>query len=718
MEKEKNVKQELNAEDLLNSESFAPRNVFLKNLFTELRIVLSDTTEKASEEAGTKAYIAASADVTNLHALGYNLSKESFLKLAEDYQANPDMKPVYEKVQQFIPQIKASPMYPNFPLQVKEIKEEDFRRDQLMHYASVYGMRELFGIEPSEGWVPSTDNVKERKEDEQLIELKMIDYLKNEEVGEVIHNKLIAKKERLTPIELEIANYYVNEFASRKQITEIPFKENINPLFAEAFTNSDFEVRNKTKEELKSIFKHSGDVLDFLEFVIVENKYKHLTTSVKRAFVELLEHYGVDSLEENLADHRWSANFLGANGRKRSRNRGISLIDFLSYKRISKNEETKAVIVKLRNGELLSWNQKIEADYANKDFDAVLEKLKARPGMYLRSLNRLHTLSVPKRKVMQDLEEVADKMKTQSIISALNNYEFAEGNEDVVDMFKHSLKHNLKSLEIPEIKGKKVFVRPEFDISGSKIEITNKFKDGGYVSPGLAVKIDDDIPIIRFFTYWNDKKLGIDIDLHAVIFDKNMVPQRSIGWNNDYYEEGLCHSGDLVSSDSAEYIDINIKEAKKKGVGYIATYIHSYNEDKFSEIDTCLVGLMAASNDESQLYNAKNSFFSHELKSDTDGILYALISLEDMNMRIIGEEDFNIYNIHSHAWFSEGASTKNLQNNFPVSEYLDILFAEQDVTLVEAEQDAEVVISLTKGEAAKDQDYYSLIDENFFMPEG
>lgn len=688
---------------------------FFKSLFTELRIVQSNV--NGSKEPEAQAYMSAAADLNNLNALGFNLNKSSFLKLARDYQADQNMTPLYQKVKDLVPEVEASPMYPNFPLQVKEMDEATFRNNQLAHYFSVYGMKELFSVEVKKGWIPETKEVKERKEDEQLVDLKVIDYLNESEVDNVVKNKLISKKERLTPAEMAIAAYYVAK-PNRDKITEIPFKENINPLFAEAFTSNDLKVRAETKEELKSIFKHAGDVLDFLEFIVVGNKYKHLTTSVKRAFVELLEHYGVESLEENLADHRWSANFLGVNGRKRSRNRGVSLIDFLSYKRISKNEEAKAVIAKLRNGELLSWDQKIEADYANKDFDAVLEKLKARPGMYLRSLNRLNSLSVPKEKIMKDLEEVSDKMKTQSIVSTLNNYKFTTENTDVVDMFKHSLKHNLKSLDIPEINGKKVFVRSEFDIAGSKIEITNKFKDGGYVSPGLAVKIDDNIPIIRFFTYWNDKRKNIDIDLHAVTFDKNMVAQRSIGWNNDYYQDGLCHSGDLVTSDSAEYIDINIKEAKEKGVGYIATYIHSYNDDNFSEFDTCLVGLMAASNDESQLYNAKNSFFSHELNSDTSGILYALISLEDMHMRIVGEEDFNIYNIHSHAWFAEGASTKNIQNNFPVSEYLDILFAEQDVTLVEKEEDAEVVLSLVKGEAAKDQEYYSLIDENFFMPEG
>lgn len=669
-----------------------------KLLFTELRIMKGNNDNlKSTSKAGLELAL---IDNENLNALGYELKGEGIVKLAKEYTANPEMTPLHLRVKEFEPDIEASPMYPNFPIQVLEMDELEFRIHQLMHYLTTYGLESMLGAEVREGWLPKTEDLMERVEDKQVAKLKTLDFMSPNEVNEFVIEKLIGKNERLLPNELKIAKEVV-KVINRPQIVEIPFKENIGAIYGDTLLNGNLEERYEALAELAGIMKHPGDVLDLVEHLVVLNKYKHFKTSLKRGLVELIERFPTAAIEENLASHRWSDKFLGKRGRKRAVNRNIALIDYLSFSRFSKNGEAMALVNQLKDGRLLSWTQKLEKAYDNKQYKEVVRLLNQRPGVYFRQINRLYKLGVRASVLARDVKEFAPELKTQSIVSALNNY---DGSDEVKAIFYEALVENMKSKEIETLAGKKVFVeQSEIDFANSKLSITDKFEEGGYIQNGMAIKVPEDAKFVRFFTYWNDPQ-RIDIDLHAA-YDRDSGYNGHIGWNGDYKADGLVHSGDITHSDAAEYIDIDLDEARKNGVKRVQFNINSYTTIPFKKIDTIFAGLMVLGEmgQKVKLYDQKNVLFRHDLENNSMAANYGLLDLEKGLISIIGK------NSHNH---NDRDLVEDIDVNLSITQYLSILLATQGCEAVANKEDADLVLGLTKSD---EENYISLIDENFFM---
>lgn len=675
-----------------------------KLLFSELRIVeasnpnsIISNGEISLEEAIKKALI----DKENLNALGYDLKKEGVARLAHDYMKNPKLTPLYQKVKAFEPEIEVSPMYPNFPIQVLEMSEAEFRAHQLVHYISTYGLESMTNKEVQKGWLPETEEIMERVEDKQLVDLKILDYLLPEEVNKVVIENLIGKKERLLPKELEISQKIAKRL-NRQPIEDIPFKENIAAIFGETLLNGSLQDRYRVISELEKILKHPGDVMDLTEALVKMNKYKHLKTSLKRGLVELIEKFPLFSIEENLASNKWSKTFLGKKGTKRSINRNVALIDYLSYNKFSKNPEAAEVIYSLKNGKLYSWNQMLEAAYSEKNLGKVRDMLLKRPGVYFRQANRLLKLGANLEEMISDFKSIGNELKTQSIVSALNHMkpEMVDGLENV---FLSALYGNLKSKKVESLFGKKVFIRDNnVDFKCSNIEITDKNPEGGYIQSGIAIRIPEEAKYARFFTYWNDKQ-RIDIDLHALAHLQD-GGKFHVGWNSHYKGKGVIHSGDITHSNAAEYIDVDFKTAKENDVKSVNLSINSFSGVPFKEIDTVFTGIMLLSEmgQKVKLYDSKNLVFRHDLNSNEISLNYALLSVEKKVLKINS----------SIETFSDN---ENLFNpKLSIDDYLKILIHSNEITVVNKEEDAEVIVGLEKSD---EENYLSLIDNNFFMGE-
>lgn len=678
-----------------------------KLLFTELRTLMIADPLKSEGEAKIdleKALI----DNENLKSIGYTLKGEDVMKLAENYAANPNMTSLYDTIKEFEPDIDVDPMYPNFPIQVLEMETLEFRIHQLVHYLTTYGFEDVYGIGVAKGWLPKTEKRIERIKDEQVVDLKVLDLLRGSEVNDYVIDKVIGKKERLLPNELEIAKAIVIN-PNRRTIESIPFKENIGAIYGDIlldkFSTEDYVSKESALIDLVAVLKHPGDVMDLIEKLVKLNKYKHFKTSLKRGLVELLESHSVSSFRENLASDRWSKTFLGKRGRRKAINKNIALIDYLSYNKFSKSNPHKEVVNQLKDGKLLSWNQKLERAHQSGKFDVAVEMLRERPGVYFRQINRLVKAGWSADEIAKDMKTLGGDLKTQSIVSALNNF---DGNANVHRVFYEALIANLNAKEIESIAGKKVFlVDDEVDYSKSTIQVTDKLEEGGYITNGLALRLPEDAKYLRFFTYWNDER-RIDIDLHAAYSGEDGLYRLlgHIGWNGSKRVDGLVYSGDITHSDAAEYIDIDLEKAKEMGIDTVQFNINSYTGVPFKYIDTIFTGVMALSEmgQEVELYDQKNVMFRHELTNSTMATDYGQLNLKDGLLQIIGENSDN----------HNDRNIREINNKLTISSYLNILLATQGAVIVDNEEDADVVIGTSK----KDKDnYLSLIDENFFMGE-
>lgn len=113
------------------------------------------------EDAASGIAYAATADA-NLRAYGFALTADALAAIATIHANTPrtgvDVNPVAD-VAAISPDGSAKPMYPDFPTQVMDIDEAEFRFHQATHYASTYGVEAVSWLlgEPVEvlrGWRP------------------------------------------------------------------------------------------------------------------------------------------------------------------------------------------------------------------------------------------------------------------------------------------------------------------------------------------------------------------------------------------------------------------------------------------------------------------------------------------------------------------------------------------------------------------------------------
>ena len=180
-----------------------------------------------------------------------------------------------------------------------------------------------------------------------------------------------------------------------------------------------------------------------------------------------------------------------------------------------------------------------------------------------------------------------------------------------------------------------------------------------------------------------------------------------VGWNSYYNAQGICTSGDVTHSDAAEFIDLDMNN---KELAYAMMNLHLYSgKPGFGNIDTCFAGLMAVKNFDEivKLYNPKNCFITHDLKSQARAINYGFIDVQRRLLYVIAKEK-------SQDWYMTDVLdyiNSFKEDRFTLQKYVDVLLQSQNCQIVDTEDEADTVLVLDKPSSEKE---ISLIDENFF----
>lgn len=633
--------------------------------------------------------------------LGYTLSAKDIITLARCGE-------LYEFVSRFkdaLGDVKAKPMYPNFPTQVMDMDVATFRFHQVMHYFSTYGAELFFGLNVSEGWLPNVEDTPKINDDNTLLKAKTIQLVDRYAADEFIYKRILSKCERVTEKESMLLSYAIPVIHPHiVKETAIPFKENIMPVFYEIFKSDAEDVRFETKVVmLNALCKHTGDVFKCIDYCLTRCKY-HFRTSQKRVLVRLLEQYPLNDFKENIILSNKKAN------------RTELLLRYLDFNTYSKIPVFKTIVKELRSGELRSWMSGVEARLANRDASA-LEMLAKRPGIMLRSITRLLRLGYTPQLILDYILPHAGELRTQTIVSIINAFGEKlhkiysnESNDDktevtnVIGMCKTVLVENLKSKKT-DLCDKKVFLDfSEYDLEHSVIETNDKSDEGGYIRSGISYKIPENVHRMRFFVYWNHRGRS-DVDLHSSMVDASGA-QYSIGWNSNFKDRVSVFSGDITHSNAAEYIDIDLDAAEKNEIDIVRSSINlysAYDASTLGELDECYVGCMGVSDfgEKVKLYNPKNCFFTHNITSKTKCIDYGYIDVKNRCITVIAKPSAGTYNY-----------SKRTDPVLSIKEYLNTLIDGQGCEIVDKREDADYVLIMAKPN--KDNEI-SLIDNNFFM---
>ena len=260
---------------------------FIKKVINTLRVVpaklrdLSTITDKDLIESITLN--------ENINTLGFTFNTESLVKIA----SVEDKSIIYKAIKASVPEVKAKPMYPDFPSQVMSMDEAEYRFHQIAHYFSTYGIESLLGVSVSKGWLPNTKDTPKTKEDKHILPDKVLEVIDEKELDMYIIKTLAQKKVRLTDSEREILetafknivmsdSFAITSFDSIK----ISFKENLEDIFVIVMDNA----RSLAKYILPRICQHTGDVLKCTKHYLDVHHFK-ISTSQKKAIVKTLESF-------------------------------------------------------------------------------------------------------------------------------------------------------------------------------------------------------------------------------------------------------------------------------------------------------------------------------------------------------------------------------------------------------------------------------------------
>lgn len=640
-------------------------------------------------------------------ALGIGLKPVDIIKLAK----SEDVDTIYDRLKEAVGEVKAKPMYPDFPKTVMEMDEAQFRFHQIFHYFTTYGMELITGKEVLKGWLPSeagiVSDTEKTVDDETLLPSKIIEFVVNDEQYTVPMKRILSKRNRATLPEKEILEHAVKQLSLDELIevckAEIPFKENLFIVFKYVSMKLNDKNQDDILKALHNLCQHTGDVFICIRYVL--SRKQRLKTSQRRLFTKLLESYPTTDFKSNII----LSNKKALNSKK--------VLHLISYNVYARSPEHMKVVEDFKNKKLRSWESQMKYLLSN-DEEKALDFISQRPGMMLRMVAYLTRLGYKSEDILEKLLENAESLSIQTLVTNMNhfgNHRNINNNCDdqrkkeefdtVYDICKKVLEKRLQSLDTP-LKDKKVFIKEgQYSFADSTIEFNSASQEGGYIRSGLVFKIPEAANIIRFFVYWNDKH-RVDIDLHSFAYNISNK-EIHVGWNSYYNAQGICTSGDVTHSDAAEFIDLDMNN---KELAYAMMNLHLYSgKPGFGNIDTCFAGLMAVKNFDEivKLYNPKNCFITHDLKSQARAINYGFIDVQRRLLYVIAKEK-------SQDWYMTDVLdyiNSFKEDRFTLQKYVDVLLQSQNCQIVDTEDEADTVLVLDKPSSEKE---ISLIDENFF----
>ena len=282
-----------------------------------------------------------------------------------------------------------------------------------------------------------------------------------------------------------------------------------------------------------------------------------------------------------------------------------------------------------------------------------------------------------------------------------HDLQMAEFVDQTIQILKSLMTEHYRQAKT-ELKGKKVWLDLEqFDLDHSVLETNDKSKDGGYIRSGIAWKIPDDAKYVRFFVYWNDSR-RVDIDLHAggITTEGKAL---HVGWNADFRNCGVAHSGDITHSNAAEYIDIDLSAPIREIYANIDLYS---GRTYLKNVQTCYVGMMAVDQIGQNVrhYNPQNCFFTHTMTQKARTLFYGYIDVQNRCVRFIGQPD-------TRGWDSR-PGIESTGTMFSLRDYLDCILEGQEAQVVGSPEEADVILTMGK---SLDEKGLSLVDNNFFL---
>lgn len=148
---------------------------------------------------------------------------------------------------------------------------------------------------------------------------------------------------------------------------------------------------------------------------------------------------------------------------------------------------------------------------------------------------------------------------------------------------------------------------------------------------GTRIPFRAEATTIRPFIHWYDASGTEDLDLSAGFLDVDLKPIEHISYTNLKSNIlNACHSGDIRHrrGSCAEYVDVDIEIAVKRGVRYVAVQVLNFNGRPMHTLKECYFGLMERQHPKSnEIFDPRTVSNTMTLANESTTVLICVIDL-------------------------------------------------------------------------------------------
>lgn len=564
-----------------------------------------------------------------LMRLGYILDSESRAHLAT--LSKEEINDVFREVIPIIWNEKGADkswrmFYPNFPKQVMRASEVELFMNAILHYSTCGHWLPCY---KANGRLPVIEESK-------FISLK----LGSEEGLLRVFTQILGSNASISDSDKEALAWFVREYRNdlaKFMPEDVPFKENLC-FFAALHLNHQLEFEVKAFSSATDVLRLMSGLSDGDVSLADNTKFRSWKRSERRYLIQTLENI---VRKDDLARHgeKWKRAF-----------HGLHIGDYAKSA-----PKSFALADQLRNGKIRTHLSLVEAAITERDADKIFKLLGNKPGELARRLDHLmRILKVNEVEPLLDLfENVAARIDARVLVQLYGH--FKQRNDEVrerIVMPKGSMaKARLLKTRLPvlldhhvakiisiiwfalgeKFSGReamgKVWIDPLLKLCPIALSQRSASESLRTVARGTRLPLGDK-QTLRMFIWW----VGQDVDLSCVLYDEKFKKSGHVSYTNLRLKKiNACHSGDIVSAPNgaAEFIDINMDQAVKSGVRYIAMNVLDFTGMTFAKYEECFAGWMTRDfPNENEAYDARTVEQKVDLRSATTFAMPAVFDLK------------------------------------------------------------------------------------------
>ena len=625
------------------------------------------------------------------------------------------------------------PMYPNFPKQVAKASEVELFFNAVVHYWT-------FGQ-----YVPHYAAEKRKAYKEQG-EARLLNLGKLQDAVDLVRN-LLNSPTSISLMDRDALLVFFGSFDDYSTYLPdvIPFKENVAVVSALMFRNPDrYGVDGLTK-----YVKTATDVLRMLTALVggdvslaANTKYCKLNRAERRMVMDLLARCG--EIEEDLFRHRQKWLRVG------------EMLHPFTYK----DAKYKGVVESfdtLRNQHKPRYfNGVVESLIAENKVDELLAVLKKRPTELARRLDKLlRENEEDANRILDAFAEVAPLVASTVLLTISvhfdkrnqtdgNRYFIPKGNLARLSVVEGTLpalseticqrvvaicEDALKTIyRVREPMGK-VYVSPA--LKGITVPFSQRSESNMSKILTRGSRLSFDGKVVRTFLWWTNTADGkrIDLDLSALILDKDWDYLEHVSFTNLRSDIGCYHSGDIINGGDyegdgvAEFIDLPIAKVKKAGGRYVFFTALCYTTNTFSQMEHAQFGWMMRNRANSgEIFEPKAVSMKMNLTANGYSAMPVIFDVEKRefvwcDMMLLKKHTYNTIEMNKSELVDVARALLELKR--PNLYDLIRLNAESRGQLVEDEAEADMVFGLDRVDMSafddKTKRYVSVYDVDYIV---